>query len=107
MSIPNFKSIDDYQDYINLFRERWEVRLELLNSVRDDMFPGYNWVSLTPQNIEVINEIVQSLLYDTEYDFEQSHPDYKKDEDDIFVPRSSFKQTLEETLRKVLDETRS
>ena len=98
MSIPNFKSIDDYQEFVNLFRERWEVKFELLNRVKDDMFSGYGWQSLPPSSIETINDIVQSLLYDVEWTFKDKHPEYKTDDDEIFIPRRSFKEDVTEAL---------
>ena len=98
MSIPNFKSIDHYQEYVNLFRERWEVKLELLNCVKDDMYPNYKWESLPPSTLETINDITQSLLYDVEYTFKDKHQEYKTDEDDIFIPRRSFKEDVTEAL---------
>ena len=104
MSIPNFKSQEDWEAFTSLFDARWHCKKALLERVKDDMYPGYMWETLQPQTLETINDIVQSLLYDTEYDFEQSHPDYKKDMDEIFVPRHSFKQTVAETLREVLKE---
>ena len=99
MSIPNLKSIDHYQEFVELFRERWEVKNELLNLVRDDMFPGcYGWQSISPTTIETINDITQSLLYDVEWTFKDKHPEYKQDEDDIFIPRRSFKEDVTEAL---------
>ena len=103
MTIPNFKSIDDYQEFVNLFRERWEVKFELLNVVKDDMygrqgFPAPEWSSLPPHSVETINDITQSLLYDVEYTFKEQHPEYKQDEDDIFIPRRSFKEDVTEAL---------
>ena len=98
MSIPNLKSIDHYQEFVELFRERWEVKHELLNLVKDDMYPGYNWDTLQPQTLEVINDITQSLLYDVEWTFKDKHPEYKQDEDDIFIPRRSFKEDVTEAL---------
>ena len=97
MTIPNFKSIADCQEFVNLFRDRWQVKLELLNRVKDDMYPGYKWQSLPPSTLETINDIVQSLLYDVEYTFKEQYPDYKQD-DDIFIPRRSFKQDVTEAL---------
>ena len=99
MTIPNFKSINDYQEFVELFRQRWEVKNELLNIVRDDMFPGcYGWQSLPPSTLETINDIVQSLLYDVEYTFKEQHPEYKNEEDEIFIPRRSFKEEVREAL---------
>ena len=98
MSIPNFKSIDDYQEFVDLFRERWEVKFELLNLVRADMYPGYNWDTLQPSTLETINDITQSLLYDVEYTFKASHHEYKDEEDELFIPRRSFKEDVTEAL---------
>ena len=98
MTIPNFKSQDDLQEFINLFDARWQVKLTLLNRVKDDMFPGYKWVSLPPSSIETINDITQSLLYDVEYTFKASYPDYKDEEDELFIPRRTFKEDVEEAL---------
>jgi len=103
MSIPNFKSIDDYKEFVNLFRERWEVKLELLNCVKDDMYPGYKWDALQPKTLETINDITQSLLYDVEYTFKVSYPDYRDEEDELFIPRKSFKENVTEALKEALE----
>lgn len=97
MTIPNFKSQDDYQTFLNMFDDRWQVKLNLLNRVKDDMFPGYGWQSLPPSSIETINDITQSLLYDVEMDFEEKYPDYKRD-DELFIPRRTFKEDVTEAL---------
>ena len=64
MTIPNFKSQDDYQEFLNLFDDHWQVKFTLLNRVKDDMYPGYKWTALPPHSVETINDITQSLLYD-------------------------------------------
>ena len=102
MTIPNFKSQDDYQEFLNLFDDRWQVKLTLLNRVKDDMFPGYGWQSLPPSSIETINDITQSLLYDVEYTFKASHPDYKTEDDEMFIPRRSFKEDVLSALNEAL-----
>ena len=102
MTIPNFKSIDDYQEFVNLFDDRWQVKLTLLNRVKDDMFPGYGWQSLPPSSIETINDITQSLLYDVEYTFKASYPDYKDEEDELFIPRRTFKEDVLSALNEAL-----
>ena len=94
MTIPNFKSKDDYQEFLNLFDDRWQVKLTLLNRVKDDMFPLTSWNGLTSGHMEVINDITQSLLYDVEYTFKDKHPEYKQDDDEIFIPRRSFKEDV-------------
>jgi len=102
MTIPNFKSQEDWEAFTSLFDARWHCKKALLDRVKDDMygrqgFPSPEWSSLPPHSVETINDIVQSLLYDVEYDFEQSHPDYKR-EDDVFIPRRTFKQDVTEAL---------
>lgn len=98
MTIPNFKSIDDYKEFVNLFNDRWQVKFELLNTVKDDMFPGYGWQSLPPSSIETLNDITQSLLYDVEWTFKDKHPEYKNEDDEMFIPRRSFKEDVTEAL---------
>ena len=98
MTIPNFKSQDDYQEFLNLFDDRWQVKLTLLNRVKDDMYPGYKWQSLPPHSVETINDITQSLLYDVEFTFKASHHEYKDEEDELFIPRRSFKEDVAEAL---------
>ena len=102
MTIPNFKSIDDYQEFINLFDDRWQVKFECLNRVAGDMYPGHKWIALPPSSLETINDIVQSLLYDVEYTFKEKHPDYKTEDDEIFIPRRTFKEDVTEALLEAL-----
>ena len=98
MTIPNFKSQDDHQTFLNMFDDLWQVKKTLLDRVKDDMFPGTSWHGLTSGHMEVINDITQSLLYDVEWTFKDKHPEYKNDEDDIFIPRRSFKEDVTEAL---------
>ena len=98
MTIPNFKSNEDWQAFNSLFDARWHCKKALLDRVKDDMFPGYNWDTLQPKTLEVINDITQSLLYDVEYTFKEQYPEYTQDEDDIFIPRRSFKEDVTEAL---------
>ena len=98
MTIPNFKSQDDYQEYLNLFDDRWQVKLTLLNRVKDDMYPNYKWESLPPSTLETINDITQSLLYDVEWTFKENHPEYKQEDDELFIPRRTFKEDVTEAL---------
>ena len=108
MTIPHFKTQEDWEAFTNLFDARWHCKKALLDRVKDDMygrqgFPAPEWSSLPPHSVETINDIVQSLLYDVELDFEESHPDYKRDADDIFIPRKSFKQDVTEALKEAMN----
>ena len=98
MTIPNFKSQEDWEAFTALFDARWHCKKALLDRVKDDMFPGYKWDQIQGQTLETINDITQSLLYDVEYTFKEKYPEYKTDEDDIFIPRRSFKEDVTEAL---------
>ena len=102
MAIPNFKSQDDRQEFIDLFDERWQVKFELLNRVKDNMYPGLKWTAVPPSSLVTINDIVQSLLYDVEYTFKAKYPEYKDEEDELFIPRRTFKEDVTEALKEAL-----
>jgi len=103
MSIPNFKSQDDWQEFLNIFDDQWHCKHALLNRVKDDMFPGYKWEILQPQTLEVINDIVSNLVYEVERQFKETHQDYNTEDDDTFIPRHSFKETVTEALKEALE----
>ena len=98
MTIPNFKSQEDWEAFTALFDARWHCKKALLDRVKDDMFPGTGWNGLSSGHMEVINDITQSLLYDVEYTFKASYPDYKDEEDELFIPRRTFKEDVTEAL---------
>ena len=102
MTIPNFKNEEDWQKFQYIFDGYWSYKLELLNTVKDGLFPGYSWTSINPSSLETINDITQSLMYDVDYTFKQEHPEYKTDDDECFIPRSSFKETVTEALKEAL-----
>ena len=102
MTIPNFKNEEDWKQFQYIFDERWSNKLELLNTVKNRLFPGYGWQSLPPSSIETINDITQSLLYDVEYTFKEEHPEYKTEDDEIFIPRRTFKEDVLSALNEAL-----
>ena len=105
MSIPNFKSQDDWQEFLNIFDDQWQCKRELMNRVKDDMFPGYKWETLQPQTLVVINDIVSNLVYECERQFKETHQDYDTEDDDIFIPRRSFKEDVTEAIKEAVKET--
>lgn len=107
MTIPDFKSQEDWEEFTSLFDARWHCKKALLDRVKDDMYPGTSWHGLTSGHMEVINDIVQSLLYDVEYTFCQRYPEYDKDRDDCFIPRRTFKEDVTEALKEALDKDRA
>ena len=102
MTIPNFKSQEDWEEFTSMFDSRWHCKKALLDSVKDDMFPGTSWHGLTSGHMEVMNDIVQSLLYDVEYTFKEKYPEYKNEDDELFIPRRSFKEDVTEALKDAL-----
>ena len=53
----------DYEaQMLHDFENRWAVRHKLLNRVKDDLFPEYAWEQLQAKTLEVINDIVESLV---------------------------------------------
>ena len=104
MSIPNFKSNEDWEAFTQIFDSQWHCKHALLNRVKDDLFPGYHWEPRQPQTLEVINDIVSNLVYEVERQFKETHPDYKTDDDDLFIPYRSFKENVTEALKEALKE---
>ena len=102
MSIPHFKSQDDWQDFLNIFDDQWQYKKAMLDRVKDDMFPGYKWQTLTPQTLETINDIVSNLVYECERQFVETHQDYNRDDDEVFIPRRSFKENVLEALKEAI-----
>lgn len=103
MSIPNFKNKEDCDVFLKMFEDRLAVKVAMLNRVKDNMygrqgFPSPEWSSLPPHSVETINDITQSLLYDVEYTFKDKYPEYKTDDDEIFIPRRTFKEDVTEAL---------
>ena len=35
MTIPNFKNQEDYQEFLNLFDDRWQAKFELITELCD------------------------------------------------------------------------
>jgi len=100
------KSQDDWQEYLNIFDDQWQCKLALLNRVKDDLFPDpeyKSWDHLQPKTLEVINNMVQSMLYDVDRQFKETHHDYKTEEDDIFIHYRSFKENVTEALKEALE----
>jgi hypothetical protein len=104
MSIPNFKSQHDWEAFTQIFDNQWHCKRALLNRVKDDMFPGYDWHALQPHTLEVINDIVSNLVYEVERQFKETHQDYKTEDDELFIPYRSFKENVAEALKEVLND---
>jgi hypothetical protein len=102
MSIPHFKSNHDWEAFTQIFDNQWHCKRALLNRVKDDLFPGTSWNGLTSGHMEVINDIVSNLVYECERQFKETHQDYKTDDDEIFIPYRTFKESVLEALNEAL-----
>ena len=100
MNIPTFKSQEHQEEYELLFTEKAVTYIKLMNVVKELMYgTGHgNYANLPGSCQEVLRDITSSLLYDTEYTFKASHPEYKTDDDELFIPRRSFKEDVTEAL---------
>lgn len=99
MSIPNFKSQDDWQEFLNIFDDQWQCKKAMLDRVKNDLFPEYkSWDQLQPHTMEVINDIVSNLVYECERQFKEKYPEYNTEDDELFIPRRSFKEDVTEAL---------
>mgnify|MGYP000657224098 CR=1 FL=1 len=104
MSIPNFKSNQDWEAFTSIFDSQWHCKKALLNRVKNDLFPEYkSWDQLQPKTLEVINDIVSNLVYECERQFKETRPEYKTDDDDLFIPYRSFKENVTEALEAAID----
>ena len=107
MPIPNFKNKEDCDTFVKMFDERLSVKVAMLNHVKEALFPNSRWIVLPIKTLETINDITQSLLYDVEYTFKEQYPEYKTDDDELFIPRRSFKEDVAHALKEALDKDHS
>ena len=106
MNIPSFKSTEHQEEYELLFTEKAVQYIKLMNVVKELMYgTGHgDYRNLPGTCQEVLRDITQSIFYDTEYTFKDNHTEYKTDDDEMFIPRRSFKEDVEEALKEALKE---
>jgi len=104
MSIPDFQTEEHQQEFEALFEQKATTYINLMNKVKDMMYGtgAGNYSNLPGTCQEVLRDITQSLMYDTEYAFKAAHPEYKNGEDELFIPYRSFKENVLEALNEAL-----
>ena len=105
MSIPNFQSKEHREEFELLFAEKAATYIKMMDIVKELMYgTGHgNYANLPGTCLEVVQSIASTLMYDTEYTFKNAHPEYKTDDDDIFIPYKSFKENVSEAMKEALD----
>jgi len=100
MSIPDFQTEEHQAEFELLFEQKAQLYIHLMNKVKDMMYGpgGGNYANLPGTCQEVLRDITQSLIYDTEYEFKDAHPEYKNKDDELFIPYRSFKENVSEAL---------
>ena len=100
MTIPTFQSKEHSNEFALSFQEKALTYTTFMGIVKDLMYGtgSGNFANLPGTCQEVIRDITNSILYDVEYEFKDAHPEYKNDEDEMFIPRRTFKENVEEAL---------
>ena len=100
MNIPTFKTPEHQEEFELLFTEKAVTYIKLMNVVKELMYgAGHgDYRNLPGTCQEVLREITSSIFYDTEYTFKDNHPEYKSYDDEMFIPRRSFKEDVAEAL---------
>ena len=104
MSIPDFQTEEHKQEFELLFEQKAQVYINMMNKVKDMMYGvgGGNYSNLPGTCQEVLRDITQSIIYDAEYAFKDTHPEYKNGDDELFIPYRSFKENVLEALNEAL-----
>jgi hypothetical protein len=102
---PDFKSQQHYEDFVGIFKERTQNHIIFMSIVRDELYKGFThrWENIDGRTISAIDNMTRSLYYNTGCDFKKVHPEYALEEDELFIPYRSFKETLTEVLNEALD----
>ena len=103
MNIPDFQTEEHQQEFEVLFEQKAQVYINMMNKVMGMMYGSSTTYNNLPGACqEVLRDITQSLIYDTEYAFKDTHPEYKNGEDELFIPYRSFKENVLEALNEAL-----
>ena len=107
MSIPNFQRIEHEEEFGAVFCEKASAYIQLMDVVKELMFDANcEYRDLPGQSLEVVNDITRSLLYEAETQFKEYHPEYKTADDEIFIPRRTFKEDVALAIKEAMtDET--
>ena len=97
--IPVFKNLEDESLYSDIFKRRLDKFYCLAHLVKDEFFPGYKWEGLQPGTVKLLFDLTDSLSYDTKQEFKTATG--YEEEDDVFVPRRSLKESLKQAMEEI------
>lgn len=97
--IPIFKNLEDESLYSDIFKRKLDQFYCLAHLVKDEFFPGYKWEGLQPGTVKLLCDLTDSLSYDTMQEFKTATDGY--DENDVFVPRRSLKESLKQAMEEI------
>jgi hypothetical protein len=100
--IPIFKNLEDESFYSDIFKRRLDQFYCLVHLVKDEFFPGYKWETLPPETVKILFDLTDNLCYNTMQEFKTA-TGYEED-DDVFVPRHSLKESLKQAMEEINQE---
>jgi len=104
MNIPNFKTEDDRREYFTIYNRQLDMYARLFENTIKRLFgPDYKADVITAPSLETVDSITRSILYDVEREFCEDKPDYKAENDDIFL--STF--NVEKIVKQVMEDMNS
>ena len=99
MNIPNFKTENDRREYFTLFNRQLDVYALLFEATVKRLFGHeYPAVSISGQSLETVDSITRSLLYDVEREFCEGNPEYKSENEDIFMTRRNIQDLVKQVM---------
>ena len=96
MTIPNFKSPEDWETFYLLFDKNWQCKKALLDRVKNQLFTDeVEWDKLEKHQLEFTNKLVDDILSHVNEDFVLLYGDYSEKDDQIDDKESL--ENIEET----------
>lgn len=96
MTIPNFKSPEDWETFYLLFDKNWQCKKVLLDRVKNQLFTDeVEWDKLEKHQLEFTNKLVDDILSHVNENFVALYGDYSEKDDQINDKESL--ENIEET----------
>jgi len=104
MNIPHFKTEDDRREYFAIYNQQLDMYARLFENTVHRLFgANYTPEKLTAPSLETVDSITRSLLYEVKREFCDGNPEYKSENDDIFLTT----RDIEKIVKQVMEESNS